>query len=261
MAGIRGDTVTVYPPPGTTVYWADHPIKISNDRFGGAARLNAHRPDSAQLRWLRDVAGGRPPFVLVDVGANVGLFSRQALIALSNIARVYAYEPDATNYENMAHNLAPWAGRVSQFGFALARDSGVFKLYLDHENCGNYSLLRSAMAGDPFSTEPVVTLRADVESRRWARPGWPILYKSDAQGYDELIATLIEPATWDAVFAAVFEIWRIQKPDFDVGAFRDVLARFPHRKLLQTNRSVTVDEAIEYLSGRDGQWQDLAVSK
>ena len=42
---------------------------------------------------------------LVDIGANVGLFTRLCLISLRQKAHAYCYEADATNYKYLELNL------------------------------------------------------------------------------------------------------------------------------------------------------------
>ena len=45
-----------------------------------------------EFAFVQKVSGGIGDFVLVDVGANVGLFSRQCIAKLPNCKKVYCYE-------------------------------------------------------------------------------------------------------------------------------------------------------------------------
>jgi FkbM family methyltransferase len=253
------NTITVKPSFDSAVYWQNHRVVMTDDSVGGKARMAMHTQDNAQVSWLRGITSGFP-CSLVDVGGNVGLFTRQALIAVPSIAKAYVYEPDEQNFSNLLHNLQPWLDRVEFFNIALDRATGTAEFFHDHDNCGNYSLLRSAMEQSQFSKTKVYTINASVESCRWL-DGRPLIYKSDTQGYDETIATLVEPRIWDHVFAAILEIWRIEKPLYDVEAFRKILSRFECRRLLPYVDNLTVDQVLNFSQGNDGMWLDLVLSQ
>lgn len=259
-------TITVDPSRDSSLYYEDHPILIGDTKYGGRAfvetYLNNNRESALHLEWMKRLAGQHHEITVVDVGANVGLFSRQALIALPNIAQIFSYEPDKENFDAMTANLAPWwSGRLTLKNCALGIRHGNARLYRDAINGGNNSLLPAAMGENEFDSVQISITRASVQSMEWFNAGRPILYKSDTQGYDELIATSINPRVWDKIFAAVFEIWRIEKPDFDIITFADILESFPNLMLLNSQRVLTVSDALTYSAGKDGHWDDLAIWK
>ena len=256
---MKRKVITVKPLSSSAIYWRDHPVIMTDDAVGGEARMAVHTFNNSQVAWLRDIAPDYP-CSLVDVGGNVGLFTRQALIAVPNIAKVYIYEPDQENFSHLLQNLQPWLDRVWCFNIALSGTTGIAEFFHDRDNCGNYSLLRSAMERSPFSLDEVYTISASAESFRWL-DGRPIIYKSDTQGYDELIATLLEPLVWDHVFAAILEIWRIPKPACDVTVFANILSKFECRRLLPYTDNFTVEQIMNYSLGNDSAFLDLALSK
>jgi len=254
-------TIVVLPDKTSAVYWKDTPVVMTDDSVGGNYRMKMHRAGNIQSEWLQQVAENRT-FTLVDVGGNVGLFTRQALIACSNIKQVHVYEPDPQNFEHLRQNTAPWADKIQYHHYALSNEEGHKEFYQDPHNCGNYSLLSSAMNGCPYFVEQVVVADARHESRHWVAGTKNILYKSDTQGFDEELATLIDPIVWEYTFAAILEIWRIRKPEYDMESFRDILKRFSSRRFLGTATvRLSVDEIVEYASGIDGGWLDLVLEK
>lgn len=250
--------IIVQPAPQSAIYWNDHPVIMTDDSVGGEVRMMMHTFENSQALWLRDIAPSSP-CNLVDVGGNVGLFSRQALIAASNIDRVYIYEPDRENYNNLLHNLSPWSDRISSSNNALANAAGPADFFYDPDNSGNYSLLQSAMGDCSFSSGKINTISTNEESLHWINGDYSIIYKSDTQGNDEAIATLINPLVWDHVFAAILEIWRIPKPLYDVDAFRNILSMFNTRRFLPYPDNLTVDEVVKFASGTEGVWLDLVL--
>jgi FkbM family methyltransferase len=79
------------------------------------------------IRWIAGMAEGA---VLVDVGANVGMYSIWA--AMIRKVRVFAYEPEAQNYALLNRNIVRngLAGRVTAYCLALSDQPGYSELHL-----------------------------------------------------------------------------------------------------------------------------------
>jgi hypothetical protein len=61
---------------------------------------------------------------------------------------------------------------------------------------------------------------------------------------------------WDRVAFAVIELWRIDKPQFDMEAFRAKLDSMPNRSI-GLDKPASTDEVIAFLSSRDWHHDDL----
>jgi FkbM family methyltransferase len=82
---------------------------------------------------VREEYGSLDTFkTIVDVGANVGCFAIYAAHA-SPDARIFCFEPEASNYGNLSHNITAnqLDDRVSAFQFAVAARSGKRSLALN----------------------------------------------------------------------------------------------------------------------------------
>ena len=79
------------------------------------------------LEWI---AGFAPGEVLLDCGANVGMYTIWA--AVTRRARVYAFEPEAQNYAVLNRNiqLNGLAGSVSAYCMGLSDTSGLSVLHM-----------------------------------------------------------------------------------------------------------------------------------
>jgi FkbM family methyltransferase len=212
-----------------------------------------------ELDFVRRRVDPARRYALVDVGANIGLFSRQARRAIGNIDRILCIEADPGNFAALCHNLAhvPRAG-IALHNVALADRDATMTWYRDAANFGNYSLNADAMRGQEFSTvtvEAVETgafLAAVMDLPADAR----IIWKSDTQGYDETIVTRVPDALWDRVDLAILELWRIAKPGFDRDIFRHRLAAFANLSI-GVDRPVGVEEVMDYIAGEDYAFEDL----
>lgn len=88
-------------------------------------------PDT--IRWLESMPEGA---ILVDVGANVGMYS--VFAAVVRKAKVYAFEPESQNYALLNANIAAnsLSDRILAYPLALSDQMQVDKLYLSKFSAG-----------------------------------------------------------------------------------------------------------------------------
>jgi FkbM family methyltransferase len=244
------------------------PLKIATEdqRCAATIRLVAdylmcrHRWQIEELNFAKRVCVGAEPITLIDVGANMGLFSRQLLIAIPAIAKVFCYEPEPQNFACMGHNLKPFGDRVMMIEAAVSNSSGQMEFYLDPTNNGNFSLAVDAMP--PNFGKIVVDVRdVAIESATWGEGR--IFYKSDTEGLDEQVAAAIRPDVWQRVFAGIMEIWPIKKPVVDRSSFAAILDRFPNKVFLAnadtkvSEMAVTTADVLKYVASGNRLHRDL----
>jgi FkbM family methyltransferase len=212
-----------------------------------------------ELDFIRRRVDPARRYALVDVGANVGLFSRQAQRAIAGIDRIVCIEADPGNFAALCHNLAHLPpGVCALHNVALADRAGTMTWYRDSGNFGNYSLNADAMRGQAFTTVSVTAVETEAFFATMAAlpDDARVIWKSDTQGYDEAILARVPLALWERVDLAILELWRIAKPDFDRDAFRDRLAAFPHLSI-GIDRPASVEDVMAYLAGGDYGFEDL----
>lgn len=237
-----------YGPPAT--------IRIACDNMIAVAVLTQHVWQGEELKFTEWVLSDEESITLVDVGANMGLFTRQVLVKQRNIANVFVYEPHPANFDLLSFNLAPFE-RIEYVNAALSSIEGQLEFFLDPENCGNYSLNGAAMPKE-FSSTVVEVRSALSESRRWLAYSNPIFYKSDTQGFDELIATQFDMRFWDSVVGGILELWRIDKPIYDAAKLAEILDSFSNKILLRNpSERLSTADVLDYIRGRDRESADL----
>ncbi|MEO8299173.1 MAG: FkbM family methyltransferase [Burkholderiales bacterium] len=93
--------------------------------------LFTKEPDT--IAWLQRMQAGE---VLVDIGANVGMYS--VFGAICQGVRVFAFEPESQNYALLNANIAlnDLSGRVVAYPLALSDRSGADALYLSEFSAG-----------------------------------------------------------------------------------------------------------------------------
>lgn len=221
----------------------------------------------ASGQWqLEEVAflsayGQREACVLIDIGANLGLVTRQLMHQVSNISAAVCFEPHPENFRVLSRNLAHLPHCYLEQA-ALGTADSELTFYEDTHNVGNYSLNPSAMQGKEHRTSIVKCLKATDDNVLSPLPdalrSLPLLWKSDTQGFDEAIVTNFSDAFWARVQAGVMEIWRIERPEFDRRRLGAILQQFPMRRFGDSpERNLSVEEVLRYTAGRDGKSRDL----
>lgn len=196
---------------------------------------------------------------LIDIGANIGLFSRQAARRLPNLERIVCVEADPANFAALNYNLAHLPrGVAALHNIALADRAGELTWYRDAANIGNYSLNADAMRGQAYHAVTIGAVDAHdfLAGDLGFTPGQRLIWKSDTQGFDELIISRVPEAVWARVDLAVVELWRIAKPVFDRDAFMRRIGAFPNMTI-GTDRRVTPAEVMAFLDGDDYAHDDL----
>ena len=89
---------------------------------------------------------------------------------------------------------------------------------MDVRNCGNSSFLEQAIPSESLRKSMKVNVESvEDQVSEWSKSKNQIFWKSDTQGMDEKIATLVPFEFWkDKIYAASLELWRIPGKDFDL---------------------------------------------
>jgi FkbM family methyltransferase len=99
---------------------------------------NIHNEVFAAAKFLNKLGIERP--IVLDIGANVGLFSRALLEKIPN-AKCYLFEPSPTAIAKL-NEILGHDHRVTIFPFALGKETKRGRLYFDNPGSGLSSLTR-----------------------------------------------------------------------------------------------------------------------
>ena len=138
-------------PKSTRVGAATIHLDPTDPVVSGAITLRAYEP--SELQFFQQHCRG--DMTLVDVGANIGLYTSLAMHGLSANGRILAFEPRPQSFalleKNIASNHRPpsialraGAGpRVDAFNLAASTQPGAFTLYQNPDNHGDNRLYHS----------------------------------------------------------------------------------------------------------------------
>lgn len=182
----------------------------------GPDTLRARRWDRVVALWLwklgwRESAETRAVrrFVsrgmhVVDVGANIGLFTLLMSRLVGSRGRVWAFEPDPSNYRALAENIH--SNRVSNVqarAQAVGASGGIARLHLSMANAGDHRIYSPPNESRPTVSVECVTLDSVLSSES------PIDFiKIDIQG-GEHQAILGMRKVWEASpsLMVLLEFW------------------------------------------------------
>lgn len=206
----------------------------------------------------------KKPLVLFDIGANIGLMTRQLMHELPNIEAAVCYEPHPLNFQLLSQNLAHLQD-CHLVQAAVGAVAGQMTFYEDMHNIGNYSLNIDAMRGREYRTSIVECVRAcddEFLSRLTSETArLPIIWKSDTQGFDETIVTSLSDDFWNRVPVAVMEISRINRPKFDATRLASILELFPVRRFGSRSEQLSVEDVLQFAEGSDVLHEELLLAK
>ena len=201
---------------------------------------------------------------LIDVGANIGLFTRQMLIASKKITHAYCFEPKTSNFELASANLESFKN-VSLFNFGLANVNQTIKANIDITNSGNISLNKKAILNTTYGTEKIEIRCPDINQEPFATiitNHDSLAYKSDTQGLDEFIFTHLDTQILKKIECALIEIYRIPEKKVDYENMNEIFkAHFSRMYSINKRSFIEFSEYLTYSNGTDGTFDDILFIK
>ena len=143
-------------------------------------------------------------FSFIDLGSNIGLVTKQLYLKKPNIKNFHCIEPEKENYNILLNNLDSFKN-VYTYNCALTnQESGIKKMYLNKNNFGDFSLLKKYNKTNTY----INTLNASsffnkIISKHKINK---IIYKSDTQGFDEMIVLSLSKKILDKIDMMILEI-------------------------------------------------------
>jgi FkbM family methyltransferase len=116
--------------------------------------------------------------VVVDIGANIGYFTLLAARLVGKTGKVYAFEPEPTNYNLLLKNIElNGYDNIVPVQKAVSNKSGVVRLFVSEEDAGNSTIFQYGEGRNFIEVEAVTLDEFFADKKR------PInVIKMDAEG-------------------------------------------------------------------------------
>ena len=185
-------------------------LELTKDTLIGKRKDLIYLPNDTQLTWqvmkygelnypiskiIKTNLKNDENYLFIDIGANVGLVSRQLKFENKNIEHFFCVEPVLETFECLKKNTSSFTN-IDLFNFGLGADDSKMNIFIDESNHGNASLEESMMIFSKFSKYRKEKVQIKSVSYFFDKiqnqlNDKKIIIKIDVQGYDELIISLI----------------------------------------------------------------------
>lgn len=135
------------------------------------------------INFIKKFSKKKTVYTIIDIGANIGLISRQIINSGIKIRFVFCFEPEINNFLLLKNNIN-FFKNIFFFNVGLGKvKKNSAKLYLDTLNKGNYSFINKNKKKQ-YSISKILNANHTLKKIIFNKKINNIIYKSDTQGHD-----------------------------------------------------------------------------
>ena len=199
---------------------------------------------------------------LIDIGANTGLVSLQALNLVGKNITSYLFEPITRHVEAIKLNLNRFSN-IEVFPFALSDRDENSIIFTEVNNHANSSTLRSVVPVDNLLSSQISL----VETTSFAKNNVALfenyVLKCDTQGMDALILSRLPDYIWENTISAVIEVWAL--PEIQDSDVDNLLKRWSKFNQISWNSdfstTLTLENLQKFWLGKSGLQKNLFLNR
>jgi FkbM family methyltransferase len=212
-------------------------------------------------RGIRKVGGGKKA-ALLDVGANTGLVTLQAMNLSKTSIEVFLFEPIPRHVSAIKHNFGNLPN-IHINEFALSNENGNSEIFTQATNHGNSSLLASVVPSDGLIRTRIKIIDTAEYCDSFLEGFDNYVIKCDTQGMDALILSRIPNRIWQNTEVAIIEVWALPEiREQDVTSLLAMFQNFNYASWnLNSRKRIDLDEISEYWLSKSGTFRNLFLSK
>lgn len=199
---------------------------------------------------------------ILDIGANTGLVTLQALNISKSKPDIFMFEPISEHVVALEHNLSGH-NNVYINNFALSDHNGSTEIFTQSTNHGNTSVFKSLVPVSERITSVIELKDTEEYCTKFLEEYDGFVIKCDTQGMDALILARIPEAIWDKVDSSVIEVWAlpvITKEDVTILLPR--ISKFKHKSWHSSfEKEVEVSEIESFWLSNSGESKNLFLSR
>ena len=141
-----------------------------------------------------------------DIGANVGLISKQLQNLNLNIKNYFCFEPEKNNFKILSKNLIN--KKTYLYNFGLASKNKKTKIFVNKLNKSDNSIYLNNYVGTKNNLSKIILKDSNIVFKKIIddKKINHIIYKSDTQGMDEEIFLNLDYEILDKTYLLILEI-------------------------------------------------------
>jgi FkbM family methyltransferase len=165
---------------------------------------------------------------LIDIGANSGLVTKQVLRLSGSECSLVLVEPIPNHVKAIRANLMQLqqSNQIKIVEAALDEITGERTIQIQVSNRGNSSFLSSAMPNSEVKELTVKVLAVQEFVNEYLNGFRKFLIKSDTQGFDSKILSLLPTDVWNKCEGAVIEVWAL--PEIELEHVKNLIGMWGH---------------------------------
>jgi FkbM family methyltransferase len=199
---------------------------------------------------------------LLDIGANTGLVTLQAMNLSKSSIEVFLFEPIPRHVSAVRHNLRN-LGKIHINEFALSDKNGFAEISTMPTNHGGTSLLESAVPSAGSIRTHIELVDTAEYCDGFLNEFDNYIIKCDTEGMDALILSRIPNRIWQSTEVAIIEVWALPEIiEQDVTRLLAMCQYFEYASWNPKSRErISLDEISEYWLSKSGTMKNLFFSK
>jgi FkbM family methyltransferase len=199
---------------------------------------------------------------LLDIGANTGLVTLQAMNLSKTTVEVFLFEPIPRHVSAIKNNLRN-VPDIHINEFALSDANGESEIFTQTTNHGNTSLIKSVVPSDELISTKIQLVSTSEYCDTSLTNFDSYVIKCDTQGMDALILSRIPNRIWQSTEFAIVEVWALPEiREQDVTHLLAMWQNFQYAKWdLTSQESIGLSEIGEYWLSKSGTQRNLFLSK
>jgi len=201
---------------------------------------------------------------LLDIGANTGLVTLQAMNLSNTTNDIFLFEPVPRHASAIKQNLMGLLN-IHVNEFALSDKNGKATIFTEAANHGNTSLLNSVVPEIGMISTPITMIETTAYCNKFLSNFDSYVIKCDTQGMDALILSRIPERIWKNCESAIIEVWSINEiSKRDVEALLSMCQEFEHvswHPYTGKESEIELSEVSEVWLNKSGSIKNLFLSK
>jgi FkbM family methyltransferase len=277
LLGLSPIKIVGITPGGNTQLWLNkmYPlgpkgsiIELPRDQviFESVSRFGSWEVEESQFlaRGLKlSSQKSNSKIALLDIGANTGLVTLQAMNISQTKNEVFLFEPIPRHTLAIRNNLRNLPN-IHINEFALSDRNGLAEIFTEKWNQGNTSLINSVIASKGRIVNKIELKDTAEYCSDFLNDFDSYVIKCDTQGMDTVILSRIPQRIWDNVECAVIEVWAL--PEINELHVEKLLSMWKKFEYISwapnSKKTITLDEVREIWLKRSGkEYGNLFLSK
>jgi|688.fasta_scaffold97068_2 FkbM family methyltransferase len=247
-------------PKGTVLELSMDLVIFKHVRKWGAWELGESK---FLARGLKIACRNTPKVALIDIGANTGLVTLQAMNLSNTLAEVFLIEPIPKHTSAIKRNLSNFSS-IHVYEFGLSDKNGEAKIFTEASNHGNSSLLNSVVSEIGIIETQIQLVETTEFCNKFLNNFDRYVIKCDTQGMDALIMSRVPDWVWKNCESAIIEVWALDEiSKKDVEALLFMCQEFEYVSWQPNNRKgeIGLSEVSEFWLSKSGASRNLFLSR